>query len=372
MKVSYIDLKRQHVKYRAELMEAITSVMDHANFILPHNLDTFEQELANYCGTDYALGLNSGTDALFLSFKALGIGPGDEVILPPNTFLATASSIIATGATPIFADCLQNQMINPDEIKKVITSRTKAIVPVHLSGKPADMDPINAIAKHYGIYVIEDAAQAIGATYNRARVGSLADVGCFSFHPVKTLNACGDGGAIVTNNKELYTTIKQLRNIGLKNRDEFELWGYNSRLDGIQAAILNVKLKYLNEWNEQRGKNAAFYINALKGSLYLPERESHEQQVYHTFVVQHPKRDELMTYLKEHGIDTKIHYPIPIHLQSGARDLGYKRGDFPVCEKVVSQMLSLPIHQDLRQDELDYVAEHVKQFCSQYCEVASK
>lgn len=363
MKIPYIDLQIQHRKLKKELTQAFESVLESSDFILSHEVTTFEESLADYCGTKYTLGLNSGTDALFLSLKALGIGPGDEVLLPPNTFLATASSIIATGAIPVFVDVLENYMIDPAKIEEKITPRTRAIIVVHLTGKSVDFDPIIEITQRYNLFLLEDAAQAIGAEYKGKRVGSFGIAAALSLHPVKTLNACGDGGALMTNSDKLAEDIKQLRNIGLKNRNEFDLWGYNSRLDSMQAALLNVKLPYLDEWNAQRRENALFYTEHLKNVFaFVPEEEAHEKQVYHTYMIQHPKRDELQQYLEERGIGTRIHYPIPIHLQKGAAPLGYQRGDFPVCERIVDTMLSLPIHQYLRREELEYIVETVLNF----------
>lgn len=363
MIIPYVDLTIQHSHLKKDLLSAVSNILDHSHFILSKDVSQFEKTLAEYCGTEFALGLNSGTDALFLSYKALGIGPGDEVILPPNTFLATASSIIQAQATPIFVDVLPDYMIDPDKIEEKITKRTKAIVVVHLTGKPVNFDPILEIANKHNLYIIEDAAQAIGAEYKGKKVGGLGTIGCFSLHPVKTLNACGDGGAIVTNSKELYDHIRQLRHIGLKNRDEFDFWGYNSRLDSIQAAILNVKFPYLNEWNAKRRENAAFYIDKLKEFVWVPMEESFEKQVYHTFMIRHSQRDLLQKHLEQLGIESRIHYPIPIHLQNGAKTLGFQKGDFPICEKIVAEMLSLPIHQDLKQEEIAYITDSVINFC---------
>jgi len=362
IKVPYIDLKSQHALLKREIMVAIEMIFDRCDFILGEEVEKFENSIAAYCGTSYALGVNSGTDALFLCLKAYGIGTGDEVITAPNSFLASATVISATGAKPVFVDIREDLNINPELLEVAITKRTKAIIPVHLTGKPADMAPIMKIAAKHGLKVIEDSAQAIAAEYNGNKTGALGDAGCFSLHPLKTLNACGDGGIITTDDKTLYDTIKQLRNIGLKNRDESDIWGYNSRLDTIQAAILNVKLKYLDEWTADRRSNADYYCSKLANIVKVPQQEAHEKQAYHTFVIQVDNREQLVTFMTEHGIETKIHYPIPIHLQKAAAKLGYKKGDFPVCEKAADRILSLPIYQGLGVEKQRLVADAIISF----------
>jgi dTDP-4-amino-4,6-dideoxygalactose transaminase len=360
--VPYLNLRAQHAGLKDELLAAVGRVLDSADFVLGSEVEKFERAIAAYCGTKYAIGVNSGTDALFLALKAYGFGPGDEVITAPNSFLASASVIVAAGAKPVFADIRADLNIDPAEIAKKITKKTKAIIPVHLTGKPADMGPINELANKYGLKVIEDAAQAIGAEYHGKKSGNLGNAGCFSTHPLKTLNACGDGGIVTTNDKELYRQIVQLRNIGLKNRDESDVWGYNSRLDSIQAAILSVKMKYLEAWTQARLANAAYYIKRLKGVVDVPEIKQNERAVFHTFVIQAERRDELRSFLKQRGIDTKIHYPIPIHLQKAAVALGYKKGDFPVTEKAADAILSLPVYQGLAEADLAYVVATIKEF----------
>lgn len=360
--IPYVNLKRQHAVIKDEILEAVSNVINHANFILGEEVTRFEENIARYCGTKYAVGVNSGTDAMFLSLKAYHIGQGDEVITVPNSFLSTASVVVAAGAKPVFVDVREDMNINPELIEKSITKKTKAIIPVHLTGKPADMEPITEIAETHNLFVIEDAAQAMGAEYKKEKVGALGDAGCFSLHPLKTLNACGDGGIVTTNDERLYKTLIQLRNIGLKNRDESDIWGYNSRLDTVQAAILNVKLKYLDHWTEQRIKNAEYYIKHLQGFVKVPANSEDGKSVYHTFVIQTEKRNKLQKYLEQHGIGTKIHYTIPIHLQRAAQILGYKKGDFPVCEKLVGMILSLPVYQGLTEDELGYVVDNVQSF----------
>ncbi len=360
--IPYVDLAAQHAVIKKEVLEAVEGVIDRADFILGKQVEKLEEAIASYCGTKFAVGVNSGTDALFLSLKAYGIGPGDEVITAPNSYLATASVIVGAGAKPVFVDVGDDLNINAGLIEEKITKKTKAIIPVHLTGKPADMGPIMKIAKKNHLRVIEDTAQAIGAEYCGKKAGSIGDAGCLSFHPLKTLNACGDGGAVVTDDEKLYLTLVQLRNIGLKNRNESDLWGYNSRLDTIQAAILNVKLKYLDEWIEARIKNARFYIENLKNVCKVPAEKEGEKQVFHTFIVQVEDRDKLKEYLEWKGIGTRVHYPIPIHMQKASKVYGYKKGDFPVCEKQAETILSLPVYHGLKEEDLAYVVAKIEAF----------
>jgi dTDP-4-amino-4,6-dideoxygalactose transaminase len=362
MNIPYVDMGAQTKSLKKDLLAAIEEVLDHGNFILGKEVQSFEEMFASYCGVRFAVGVNSGTDALFLSLKALGIGQGDEVITAPNSFIATASVIIAAGAKPVFVDVRNDCNINPDLIKQAITPRTRAIIPVHLTGRPADMDPILEIAGKYKIQVIEDAAQAVGAKYRDKKVGALGDIGCFSLHPLKTLNACGDGGIITTDNEKIFEELRCLRNFGLVNRDETAVWGYNSRLDSLQAAILLVKLKWLDEWNTKRRQNAKVYATKLNGIVDIQVEQPYEFCVYHTYVIQAEKRSELQDYLQNSGIGTRIHYPIPIHLQPAARELGYQKGDFPVCEEQSQRILSLPIHQGMKEEHVHYVADNIISF----------
>lgn len=363
-RISPINVKQQHILLKVELLQAIERVIDEGDFILGKEVVNFEKNIAAFCGTRFAVGVNSGTDALFLCLKAYGIGPGDEVITAPNSFLASATAIATTGAKVVFVDVGEDMNMDPALIESKITPRTKAILPVHLTGKPAAMMPIMALAKKYHLRVIEDAAQAIGAEYNGAKVGSIGDAGCFSLHPLKTLNACGDGGIVVTNDQNLYEMLLQLRNIGQKERGVAPVIGYNTRLDNIQAAILNVKIKYLDSWNEQRRANAQLYRHLLTDIVMLPKEEFFEKAVYHTFVIRTQRRDELKSFLSDRGVDTLIHYPIPIHLQGCFSSQGFKVGDFPVCELQVKQILSLPIHHGLKSQEIEYVSGLIKEFIS--------
>jgi dTDP-4-amino-4,6-dideoxygalactose transaminase len=362
MSVNYIGLKEQHKELKDKIQDALLRVLEHSQFILGEEVEEFEENFARYCNVRYAVGVNSGTDALFLALKVLGIGKGDEVITVPNSFISTTSSIIAAGATPVFVDTGDDLNIDPSLIEEKISTKTRAILPVHLTGKPAQMDKVLKIAEKYGLYVIEDAAQAIGAEYKGRRVGSFGVLGCFSLHPLKTLNACGDGGVIVTDDEVIYRKLLCLRNIGLKNRDEAILWGYNSRLDALQASILNVKLEYLDEWIGKRRRNAHFYIKNLRDYVKTPFEHEYEKATYHTFIIQAKERDQLKDYLLSEGVEVKIHYPIPIHLQRAAKHLGYKEGDFPKAEAQAKEILSLPIHQYLTREQIEYVVFKIKDF----------
>lgn len=364
MNVPYVNLPAQHSPIKEEMLEAISRVMDHGIFIMGQELDEFETQFAAVCGSEYAVGVNSGTDALILALKVLGVGPGDEVITPPNSFLASTSCITMLGAQPVFVDVRDDFNIDPELVEQAITPRTKAILPVHLTGRPADLDPIMAIAARHNLHVVEDCAQAIGAKYKKKTVGSFGDVGCFSLHPLKTLNACGDGGVLTTNDRSIYEQVKILRNHGLRSRDDCVIWSMNSRLDTIQAAILLVKLKYLNQWTEQRRHHAGVYQKLLADiqGVQIPIDQPHEHAVYHTFVIQAERRDQLQMFLSEKGIGSAIAYPTPIHLQEAAAHLNYPAGSFPVTELQASQILNLPVYGELQDDQLMYVANTVRMF----------
>jgi len=362
MKINYLALDQQHKNLKVELLNAAARVLEHSMFINGEDVRRFEKNMEKYCQVKHVVAVNSGTDALFLSLKTLNLTTKDEIITVPNSFLATAASIIAAGGRPVFVDVNEDMNINPDLIEKSITKKTKAILPVHLTGKPADMKPIMEIAKKHDLNVIEDAAQAIGAEYHGKKVGSIGDIGCFSLHPLKNLNACGDAGFITCSDQSVFEKLLLLRNHGLKNRDEAAIWGYNSRLDTIQAALLNVKLKYLDKWIEQRRKNAFFYNQQLKELVKTPEEKKDEKSVYHTYIIQTDKRDDLKIFLLKNGIETKIHYPIPIHLQQASRHLGYKKGDFPVAEKQAEEILSLPVYPELTRNEINYIVTKINIF----------
>jgi len=355
------DLKLQYGSIKVEVDRAVQAVLDGGWFILGQNVAAFEQEFAAYCGAQFAVGVGNGTDALQLALMSCGIGPGDEVITAPNSATFTALAISATGALPRFAD------IDPDtcnldarRLAEAIGPHTRAIIPVHLYGQPADMDPILAIARERGLRVIEDAAQAHGARYHGHRVGTLGDLGCFSFYPSKNLGAYGDGGMVVTNDPHLAERVRMLRNGGQKTRYDHQLLGLNSRLDELQAAILRVKLPYLDTWNQQRRHIAALYTALLGDTrvetpLELPQVE----HVYHLYVVRCEQRDALQKHLAERGVETAIHYPMPIHLQGAYRELGYGPGSFPITERYAGQVLSLPIYPELTDAKVRQVAAHI-------------
>ena len=364
MRVPYVNLVAQHAPIRDELMAAVGAVLDHSRFILGPEVDEFESRFAEISGTTYAVGVNSGTDALILALRALGIGAGDEVITVPNSFVSSTGCIVLVGARPVFVDVGDDYNLDPSLLEAAITPMTKAILPVHLTGRPADMDPIMAVANAHGLHVIEDAAQAVAAEYRGRPVGSIGTVGCFSLHPLKTLNACGDGGVLTTNDPGLFEEFKTLRNIGLKERDDCVAWSINSRLDTIQAALLLAKLKYTDEWTQRRQANAAYYQERLADLPFVqtPVDQPYERSVYHTFVIQADHRDQLKAYLSDQGIGTAIHYPTPIHLHKAAAGMGFEEGDFPVSEQQAKRILSLPVYPELEPSELEHVADSVRSF----------
>lgn len=363
-RIPYVDLAEQHALIKSEILAAISEVLDSGQFILGEQVSEFERQFAEMCGVRYAVGVNSGTDALIFALKALGIRSGDEVITTPNSFIASATCIRVLGAKPVFVDVREDYNIDPDKIAAAINSKTKAILPVHLTGRPCDMEPILELAKEHGLYVVEDAAQAVLAEYKGRRVGSFGTIGCFSLHPLKTLNACGDGGVLTTNDPELYDKLKIMRNIGLRTRDDCVMWSHNSRLDTMQAAILLVKLRYLEAWTQQRRQNAAYYQAKLAGieQVKLPLENENEKCAYHTFVIQAERRDELRQFLGEWGISTSVHYPVPIHFSTVGKELGYAEGSFPVTEGQANLILSLPIHQGLTTDNLERICDGIKAF----------
>lgn len=365
MTIPYINLGLQHKNIKEDILSSIGNVLESGQFIFGDELTKFEQSYAKLSEAKYALGVANGTDALFLSLKAIGIKEGDEVITAPNSFLASASSIVIAGGTPVFADVREDFNLDPEKVEKAVTPKTKAIIAVHLTGRPAPMDELNTIAKKYNLHIIEDAAQAVGASYKNKAVGSLGTTGCFSLHPLKNLSAGGDGGVITTNNDEIYKYLTVARNHGLKNRDECSFWSYNSRLDNLQAALLNVKMKHLTKWTERRRTIANLYYEQFKNlPVIAPHDKPYEKAVYHTFIIQTEERNKLKEYLAEKGVDTKIHYPLPIHYQEAAKGLGYKKGDFPVTEKQAETILSLPIYPELTDEQVNYIIETVKVYYS--------
>ncbi len=364
MNIPYVDLAEQHVPIKEKLLEAIGKVLDHGKFILGEEVAEFEQRFAKLCGVQYAAALNSGTDALILALKTLGIGTGDEVITVANSFVSSASCIVYVGAKPVFVDVGEDYLINPALIEKAITPRTKAVLPVHWTGRPCDMAAIITIARKHKLAVIEDCAQAVCAEYRGQKVGSFGDAGCFSLHPLKTLNVCGDGGVLTTNDKNMYEKMLALRNNGFYRHNECIYWSNNSRLDTIHAAMLLVKMDHLEEWTEARRANAHFYQKHLQNlaQVRVPAPEKDMRAVYHTFIVQADRRDELQAFLTEKGVGTKVHYAVPIHLQPAAKELGYKMGSLPVTERQAGRVLSLPVAQLLRPEMLECVVNTICDF----------
>lgn len=367
MKINFVDLHRQSQELKTQIAAAISRVIENSAFIGGKEVEMFEQEFANYCGVKNCIGVNSGTDAIRATCHVLGIGQGDEVIIPANTFIATALAVSSVGACPVFVDCQEGDFnINVAEIEKKITPRTKAIIPVHLFGQPADMSAICDIAKRKGLLIIEDACQAHGAKFKGTRVGNFGQAAAFSFYPSKNLGAYGDGGAIVTNDDDLANKLRFYREYGQEKKNFFTTQGINSRLDGLQAAILRVKLPHLNKCNQERLEIANWYRQLLadSGDIILPTTQPDRDHIFHLFVIRTNHRDKLKLFLEEKGISCGIHYPIPIHLQPAYQNLGYKVGDFEVSEKIAGQMLSLPMFPGLAKEEVEYIAAQIKDFLS--------
>jgi len=362
IKFSYLDRQFANVdEYLAEVRSLILST----DFTLGQAVVEFEQRFAKLCQLPYTVGVGSGTDALILSLKILGIGLGDEVITAPNTYIATVGAIAMTGATPVFVDINADFTINPNLIEQAITPCTKAIIPVHFAGNVADMPAIMEIARRHNLLIIEDACMAIAATFNQQPVGSWGETTCFSLHPLKNLNVWGDGGIIVTRSAELYAKLQAFRNHGLINRDEAIMFGHNSRLDSLQAVVANRLIKDAEWITNQRIAYAQKLDQGLADLtefIAIPPRQSHIKQVYHLYILRVKQRDQLLAYLHEHGIEAKIHWPIPVHLQKAAAYLGYKLGDFPVTEADMRTTISLPLHQHLTTDEIDYMIDKIRCF----------
>ena len=367
MNVPFLDLKAQYASIRDEVGEALQNVLDNTAFASGPFVAKFEKEYAEFCDSEFAIGVGSGTSALWLTLLALGIGYGDEVITASDSFIATAEAISFCGATPVFVDVEEETYnLNPELIKAAITPRTKAIIPVHLFGQPANMDPIIAVAKKHKLLVIEDACQAHGAEYKGRRTGSLGLAGCFSFYPGKNLGAYGEGGIITTSNKELNDRIRMLRDHGQSQKYYHEIVGWNDRMDGFQGAILSVKLKYLMEWNEKRRSHAKRYSVQLAqlSDVITPVEAKHARHIYHVYAIRTERRDELMNFLKENEIYCGIHYPVPIHLQNAYKSLGYKPGSLPVTEKCANEFLSLPMFPELKDSQIDFIVDAIKRFFS--------
>lgn len=363
MKVQYVDLTEQYQAIKEEIDVGLKKVFEKGDFILGEKEQEFGRNFSKYCDAKYGIGVNSGTDALYLSLSALNIGPGDEVLLPSYTFIATALCISYTGATPVFVDIEEESYnIDPTKLEAAITERTKAVILVHLYGQPANMQDINSICDKHEVVVIEDAAQSHGAAYQGQKVGSLGDIACFSFYPTKSLGAFGDGGMIVTKSDEIYEKLKMLRDYGRVNRYDHRIKGYNSRLDTVQAVILDAKLKYLDQWNQMRVDNANYYNELLSEceNVITPKVMHDRTHIFQTYAIRVPDRDQVLEQLQRSGISALIHYPIPVHLQEAYKDAGYSKGDLPLSEKIADEILSLPMYPHLKRDEIEYVCETLK------------
>jgi len=363
IKVPYVDLAAQWYHERNELLPIIEEILESGQYVGSDQVSAFEKEVAEYLNVGYVCALNSGTDALVCGLHALGIRPGDEVITPPNSFVASTAAIVHLGATPVFADVLPDQNIDPKKVLAAVTKKTKAIMPVHLTGRVADMPAIMAIAQAKGLLVLEDAAQAVGSALKGVKAGAWGSIGCFSTHPLKNLNAIGDGGFLVTDDQNLHEKVSRMRNHGLKGRSVVEEFGHVSRLDSIQAGILRHRLSKLESVIEQRKKNADVYLEHLDPELVIvPPINPGEKNTWHTFVIQVQKRNALRDHLRGVGIETAIHYPVPIHLQPAAEFLGYRKGSFPEAEKQAEEILTLPIHQYLNMSDIVLIAREVNEF----------
>ena len=365
-KLPLVDLKVQHASIAAEVEAAVQTVMSNADFILGSDVVAFEEEFAHYCTTEHAVGLDSGMSALELGMRALGIGPGDEVITPAGSFIASSSAISFTGATPRWVDIdPRTYNIDASLIERAITKRTKAIMVVHLYGQPANMDPVLEIARRHDLPVIEDACQSHGARYKGRRTGSMGAFGAFSFYPSKNLGAYGDAGALTTNDAALADKVRMMRNYGQRAKYEHVYLAWNRRLDSIQAAVLRIKLRHLDRWNESRRHIASLYDELLAGSgIGLPYVEPDVEHVYHLYVIQLESRDQIQSELAARGVGTGIHYPVPIHLQEAYRELGGRDGDFPVTEAAARRLLSLPLYPELADDEVRRVARELRELVS--------
>ncbi|MGE5620706.1 MAG: DegT/DnrJ/EryC1/StrS family aminotransferase [Sphingomonadaceae bacterium] len=362
MRIEFNDLKPQHREMRDEIRSALDQVLEDGWFILGRQGEAFEREFADYCGVAHCVAVGSGTEAIHLALLACGVQPGDDVVTVSHTAVPTASAISFAGARPVFVDIDPRTFtMDPDKLEAAITPRTRAILPVHLYGQVADMEPILEVGRRHGIPVIEDACQAHGAEYRGRRAGSLGSLAAFSFYPTKNLGACGDGGAVTTDDAELADKLRLLRNYGQRKRYFHESKGFNSRLDEMQAAILRAKLPHLNRWNEMRRAKARLYHSLLKG-VVLPFEADYGRHVYHLYVIRTPRRDELQRFLADRGIGSLIHYPVPVHLQEAYRDLGVPAGALPATERCAREILSLPLYPELPDEQIAEVAEAVNRF----------
>lgn len=363
MSVQFIDFSKQYEAIKDNIDIGLKKVFVKGDFILGEATRNFESDFAKFCGSKFGIGVNSGTDALFLALKALNIKPGDEVILPSFTFIASSLCISYNGATPVFVD-VEDKTYNmdPEKLEAAITDKTKAIIVVHIYGQPANMNEINEIAKKHNIRVIEDAAQAHGSSYKGKRVGSLADMACFSFYPTKGLGGYGDGGMVVTASEEYDAAVRMLRDYGRSNRYDHKIIGYNSRLDTLQAVILGEKLKFLDQWNKMRTEAGKYYNEILKSvdGVGIPIIKEDREHVFQTYAVRLKNRDVICDKFKERGIGVLIHYPIPVHLQEAYKSAGYKKGDFPVSEALANEVLSLPMYPHIEKQTIEFVCDNLK------------
>lgn len=362
MRLMFLDLKRQYASIKSEIGPVIKRVVQNQYFVLGEELLRFEEEFADYLNSNYVVGVGSGTDGLILSLKTLGIGRGDEIIMQANGFIAGAIAAAELGATPVFVDADKDTyQIDVNQVGQKMSKKTRAILPVHLYGASCEIERLAQLAKSHKVFLIEDACQSHGTMYKGKRVGTFGDMGVFSFYPSKNLGAYGDGGALCTNSRKLYESLQRLRNYGQSKKYYHEVFGRNSRLDEIQAAILRVKLTYLDAWNEKRQEKAGIYKTLLKKVKFQTIIKDSISN-YHLFIIEVRNRDKLKTYLEENGIETLIHYPVPIHLQKCFRYLNHKPGDFPVSEKLSQSILSLPMYSELRDEEIYYISDKINKF----------
>ncbi len=363
--IPYVNFAAQYEEERESILAVVEEVFRVGRFVEGPKITELEDALAAFSDVRAAVALGSGTDALIFALQALGIGPGDEVITVPNSFVATAAAIVLLGARPVFVDVGADMNIDPALIEPVVTSRTKAIMPVHLTGRMADMDAIGDIARRRNLLVVEDAAQSFGAKFRGKMVGHWGQVACCSAHPLKNLNAAGDAGFVLTNDEGMAARIRRWRSHGLINRNESVEWGRNARMDVLQATILLERLKHLESINERRRRNAELYGRLLRSpKVVVPQSRENEYNIFHTYIVQVERRDELKEYLRTNGVDTVIHYPIPIHQQKAAAELGYRTGDFPITERQSQSILSLPIHPYLKPGDIEYISDCINRFYS--------
>jgi len=363
--IPFIDLRKQNDSVKQDIMKSIESIIDSSSFILGKSVSDFEKDFASAHNAKFCVALSSGTDANHLSLWSLGIKPGDEVIIPANTFIATAWGATLCGAVPVFADCKADSYnLDADKIEERITPNTKAVVAVHLYGQPADLDKIKEITNRHNIHLLEDAAQSHMAEYKNRKIGSFGKSASFSFYPGKNLGALGEGGAVITNNSEIASIVKMMRDHGCREKYHHEIYGHNYRMEGIQGAVLGIKLKLLEEWTDKRRQVAQKYNELLgnTGDLILPVEKDYAKHVYHLYVIKTKKRNELQEYLKKNSISTGLHYPVPLHLQKCFLELGYKKGDFPVTEELAETCLSLPMFPELTDTQIEYVCSKIKFF----------